>query len=50
MAKERLYAPATDLLNAAADAGVMPWELPFDIATLTEAEMKAKMKEYKKKK
>ncbi len=44
---EKLHAPDTDLMNAAADAGVPPWELPR-LAHMTDDEKRVLTEHYQR--
>ncbi len=45
---ERLYAPDTDLMNAAGDADIPPWELPDGWMSLSDDEKRRLTKYYQR--
>ena len=45
---ERLHAPDTDLMNAAGDAGIPPWELPAGWMSLSDDEKRTLTEHYQR--
>lgn len=48
MAREKLHSPMMDYLNVAADAGIFPHELPKDVTTMSDEELRKGIKHFKK--